>query len=288
MSGNVAALPGTTPGPAAEIEIVRRGDVSREAPSGATDGQVVYAIGDVHGCYDLLVRLLAAIADDARDGARDGARDRPGTRRPLLLFAGDYVDRGPQSDKVLSTLVWLARHSPFEVALLKGNHEAMMLDFIDRPFHAKGWLRVGGATTLSSYGIPLPEGEQAVADRCEQIRDELMDRLPASHLDLLRGMKTSLVRGDYLFVHAGVRPGLPLARQDERDYLWIRDDFLENGQMLEKVIVHGHSWTSATPILAPHRIGIDTGAYRTGALTAVRLGGQTIEFIQARQVHLQT
>lgn len=262
--------------PAAAIEVVRRGDVSRDTASGATDGQVVYAIGDVHGCYDLLVRLLTAIAEDARD--------RMAPRRPLLLFAGDYVDRGPQSDKVLSTLVWLTRHSPFELVLLKGNHEAMMLDFLERPFHAKGWLRVGGATTLSSYGIALPEGEQAVADRCERIRDELMDRLPASHLDLLRGLKTSATRGDYLFVHAGARPGLPLNRQDERDFLWIRDDFLENSQAFEKVIVHGHSWTSATPILAAHRIGIDTGAYRTGALTAVRLGTSTIEFLQARQV----
>ncbi|MDP1027363.1 metallophosphoesterase family protein [Sphingomonas sp. KR1UV-12] len=269
---------GSEPIPA--IEVVRRADVSREAASGATDGQIVYAIGDVHGCYELLVRLLAAIADDAKGVSRAGA----GQRQPLLLFAGDYVDRGPQSDKVLSTLVWLARHSPFDLVLLKGNHEAMMLDFIERPFHAKGWLRVGGATTLASYGIALPEGEQAVADRCERIRDELMDRLPASHLDLLRALKTSATRGDYLFVHAGARPGLPLNRQDERDFLWIRDDFLENSQPFEKIIVHGHSWTSSTPVLAQHRIGIDTGAYRTGALTAVRLGTPTIEFLQARQV----
>jgi serine/threonine protein phosphatase 1 len=277
----IVTIAGDAPG---AIEIVRRADVARDTPSGATDGQIVYAIGDIHGCYDLLVELLAAIADDVRAGGATGRGARP----PLLLLAGDYVDRGPRSDKVLSTLVWLARHSPFDLAFLKGNHEAMMLDFIDRPFHAKGWLRVGGATTLSAYGITLPEGEQAIADGCERIRDELMDRLPASHLDLLRNLKTSETRGDYLFVHAGVRPGLPLSRQDERDYLWIRDDFLENGQMLEKVIVHGHSWTSAAPVLTPHRIGIDTGAYRTGALTAVRLGGQTIDFIQARQVQAQT
>ena len=258
------------------IEIVRRTDVGRDAPSGATDGQLIYAIGDVHGCYDLLVPLLAAITEDAAG--------RQGARRPLLLFAGDYIDRGPQSDQVLSTLVWLKRHSPFELVLLKGNHEAMLLDFIERPFHAKGWLRVGGATTLTSYGVSVPEGERAVADGCERIRDALMDRLPASHLDLLRGLTVSATRGDYLFVHAGARPGLPLHRQDERDFLWIRDDFLESAQPFEKVIVHGHSWTSATPILTAHRIGIDTGAYRTGALTAVRLGAQTIDFLQARQV----
>lgn len=258
------------------IEVVRRPDISKDAPSRATEGQIIYAIGDVHGCYDQLVRLLAAIAEDAK--AHEGGR------RPLLLLAGDYIDRGPQSDRVMATLVWLARHSPFELVMLKGNHEAMLLDFIDRPFHAKGWLRVGGATTLAAYGVSLPEGEQAIADRCEAIRDEFMDQLPASHLDLLRSMPSRAVRGDYMFVHAGVRPGLPLARQDERDFLWIRDDFLESGQPLEKVIVHGHSWTSAAPVFTPWRIGIDTGAYRTGALTAVRLGAPVIEFIQARQV----
>ncbi|GGB35948.1 bis(5'-nucleosyl)-tetraphosphatase [Sphingomonas metalli] len=265
---------------ATPIEVVRRADVSRDTPSGATDGQVVYAIGDVHGCYDLLIALLGAIREDA-------AALPAGGPRPLLLFAGDYVDRGPHSDKVLSTLVWLSRRSPLELVFLKGNHEAMLLDFIERPFHARGWLRVGGAATLAAYGVALPEGEQAVADRCEAIRDELMDRLPASHLDLLRAMPTKVMRGDYLFVHAGVRPGLPLSRQDERDYLWIRDDFLENGQLLEKVVVHGHSWTSASPVLTPWRIGIDTGAYRTGALTAVRLGTPSIEFIQVRQVQPQ-
>ena len=260
-------------GPAGMVDTREEWEVG---PNASVEGRLVYAIGDVHGCYDILARLLATIADDVATRGQG--------RRPLLIFVGDYVDRGPASAKVLSSLVWLQRNAPFEPRFLKGNHEEMLLAWLDDPAEARGWLRVGGATTLSSYGIALPEGEQAVADRCERIRDELMDRLPASHLDLLRGLKTSATRGDYLFVHAGARPGLPLNRQDERDFLWIRDDFLENSQAFEKVIVHGHSWTSAAPILAAHRIGIDTGAYRTGALTAVRLGTSTIEFLQARQV----
>ncbi len=233
------------------IEVVRRPDISREAPSRSTEGQVIYAIGDVHGCYDLLVRLLAAIAEDAK--AHENGR------RPLLLLAGDYVDRGPQSDRVLATLVWLSRHSPFELVMLKGNHEAMLLDFLDRPFHAKGWLRVGGATTLASYGVTLPEGEQAIAEQCEAIRDEFMDQLPASHLDLLRSMPARATRGDYMFVHAGVNPLRPIDDQLPKDLCHIRELFLFARNDWGVLIVHGHQHEDRIEI-RPNRVNLDTGA----------------------------
>lgn len=254
------------------VKVVRRTDISIGPPSAATAGRVVYAVGDVHGRYDLLVPLLEAIVADVKSLAS--------AERPLLIFCGDYVDRGPGSAEVVATLVWLSRHAALEVAFLRGNHEAMMLAFLDRPFETRGWLRAGGAATLLAYGVEPPAGE--AEEDCWRLRDELMDRLPASHLEFLRRLPTRMTCGDYVFVHAGLRPGVPLARQDDEDCLWIREEFLGRDHRFEKVVVHGHSWTSDTPEITPHRIGIDTGAYRTGALTAVRLATATIEVIQAR------
>lgn len=254
------------------VTVVRRTDIPIEPSSAATDGRVVYAVGDVHGRYDLLVALLEAVVADVGSLAP--------SERPLLIFCGDYVDRGPRSAEVMATLVWLSRHAALEVAFLRGNHEAMMLAFLDRPFETRGWLRAGGTATLRAYGVEPPEGD--ADEDCWRLRDELMDRLPASHLEFLRRLPTRMTCGDYVFVHAGLRPGVPLARQDDEDCLWIREEFLERDHRFEKIVVHGHSWTSDTPVITPHRIGIDTGAYRTGALTAVRLETSAIEFIQAR------
>jgi serine/threonine protein phosphatase 1 len=232
---------------------------------------LVYAVGDVHGCYDLMKALLAKIAADSAARAQG--------RRPILIFLGDYVDRGPQSAKVLEALIWLKRRPDLEVRLLKGNHEAAMLGFLDAPEANVAWLDWGGAETLAAYGVTPPaldEGPLAVT----HARDALLAKMPASHLLLLQRLELMVAVGDYAFVHAGVRPGAALAQQTEQDLLWIREGFLDAPGPHEKVIVHGHTWLDERPQLSEHRIGVDTGAYRTGVLTALRLDGAEREALQ--------
>ncbi len=242
-------------------------------PTPSTNGQLVYVIGDVHGCYDLLLDLLGRIAADSRERAHG--------RRPILIFCGDYVDRGPNSAEVVEAVIQLHRRDDLDVRLLKGNHEQAMLDFLRDPAGAVGWLDFGGTETLASYGVRI-EGAQ-FQDRLLAARDQLLDRLPAAHLNLLHQLDMMLVVGDYAIVHAGIRPGVDLGDQAEEDLLWIREDFLDSNRSFDKVIVHGHTWTGVRPQLEPHRIGVDTGAYQTGVLTAARLDGQDISFLQASQ-----
>ncbi|RAK50936.1 metallophosphoesterase family protein [Phenylobacterium deserti] len=245
-----------------------------EQPTGRqVDGELVYAVGDIHGRYDLLKVMLAQLA-------RDYAQRTAG-RRPVLVFLGDYVDRGPQSPEVLDALIWLARRPDLEVRLLKGNHEQAMLDFIDDPVRAAPWLGFGGAQTLTAYGVE-PPGEESGPQDLRQARDALLDRMPAAHLRRLQTLELMVAVGDYAFVHAGVRPGAALAAQDERDLLWIRRSFLESEGPHEKVIVHGHTWIDEKPQMHGHRLGLDTGAYATGVLTAVRLEDNRMAILQAR------
>ncbi|WP_375390478.1 metallophosphoesterase family protein [uncultured Sphingomonas sp.] len=250
-----------------------RTDIDGGQVSTCPGERAVYAIGDVHGRYDLAKALLSAIVADIRT--------LPDEADPLIVFLGDYVDRGPQSADVLSMLVWMMRHAPCETTFLKGNHEAMLLAFLDAPREAGAWLRFGGEATLRSYGVEIGDDEVA-EDRYEALRDTFMDRLPSSHLEALRQLPTSLICGDYVFVHAGLRPGISLARQSDDDRLWIRRDFLAAEHAFEKTVVHGHTWDSQDPVVTQTRIGIDTGAYRTGVLTALRLVGSTQAFLQAR------
>ena len=234
-------------------------------------GQLVYAIGDVHGCYDLLRKLLAQVTEDFVTRARG--------RRPVLIFSGDYVDRGPDSAKVLDALVWLRRRGEFDLHLLKGNHEEAFLSFIGEPESGADWLRYGGEQTLTSYGVRPPDAEDRVG--CVDARDELLDNMPASHLRLLQRLKLLVSIGDYAFAHAGVRPGVPIEAQTEKDLLWIRREFLDAPGAFPKVIVHGHSWNSDRPEILNNRIGIDTGAYETGVLTAVCLEDEEVAVFQA-------
>lgn len=235
-------------------------------------GQLVYAVGDIHGCYAAMKDLLAQVAQDY------GARARG--RRPILVFLGDYVDRGPQSAEVLEALVWLRRRTDAELHLLKGNHEQAMLRFLDEPESAAGWLRFGGEETLVSYGVLPPTMEEG-PEGFVRARDELLDRLPSSHLRLLESLELMVEVGDYAFVHAGVRPGAALGDQTEDDLLWIRKGFLDHEGRYEKVIVHGHTWLDARPQVHDHRIGVDTGCYATGVLTAIRLEDDGVGVLQA-------
>jgi serine/threonine protein phosphatase 1 len=239
----------------------------------STEGQLVYAVGDIHGRYDLMKALLAQIAADSAEAARG--------RLPMLVFCGDYVDRGPDSAKVLQALVWLQRRGGFALRLLKGNHEQGMLGFIEEPERGEPWLSYGGAETLAAYGVE-PPAPGCAAEELTRARDALMDSLPASHLQLLSDLELMAVVGDYAFTHAGVRPDKPLEAQAEADLLWIRRGFVDAPGPFERVIVHGHTWLNDEPQLMGCRIGLDTGAYATGVLTAVRLDGDQLEVLQAR------
>jgi serine/threonine protein phosphatase 1 len=237
-------------------------------PATVPAGRRVYAIGDIHGRADLLIRLLEQLRRDAQQGQFEG--------RPILIFLGDYVDRGFQSREVIEVLLSDAV-SPFETYFLKGNHEAAMLQFLNDPSIGPRWAEYGGAETLVSYGIQPPRTRTSLDD-WSRASDELKQVLPHNHLHFLSNLDISVRIGDYVFVHAGVRPGVPLDQQSEYDMLWIRDDFLSDRKPLGAVIVHGHT-PASTPHRDSRRVGLDTGAYLSGRLTAARFEHDSVEFI---------
>jgi serine/threonine protein phosphatase 1 len=242
------------------------------APPTVPAGTRVYAIGDSHGCVERLRALHQAILAD-RDAAP--AAGPPATRW-VVVYLGDYVDRGPDSRGVIDLL--LSDPLPgFESVYLKGNHEDLMLGVLDEGQAPMTWLVNGGGATLESYGI---DPEEVTRDSRDRPPRGLAPRLPAAHLDFLHGLALSHVEGDYLFVHAGIRPGIPLDAQRDRDLLWIRDAFLDSDADHGKVVVHGHT-PSRTPELMANRIGIDTGACFGGCLTAVVLEGAGRRLLQA-------
>lgn len=225
----------------------------------------VYAIGDIHGQAALLDELLGMIE-------RDGM-GRPETK--VLVFIGDYVDRGADSKGVIEQLVNL--QSDFTAHFLRGNHDQALLDFLADPNSFPIWKDYGAEETLASYGVASPRSGEEVALR--QTRDRLRESLPAHHLRFFETLKLSETIGDYFFAHAGVRPGTPLDQQEERDLMWIRDEFLNSQSDFGKIVVHGHTPTNA-PVMRRNRIGIDTGAYLTGRLTALVLEGTRRRFLQ--------
>jgi serine/threonine protein phosphatase 1 len=226
----------------------------------------VYCIGDIHGRRDLLRELHEKIIADA--GGFEGARK--------LVYLGDYIDRGLQSREVIDELLE-APLNGFEAVHLLGNHEKTLLDFLDYPKQAAGWLAWGGRETLTSYGVPLPAGFRPPDP--EALRDELRERISERHLEFFRRMPLTHLAGDYLFVHAGIRPGVPLQEQSDSDLLWIRRDFTDSTEAHGQVVVHGHSISEEVEWL-PNRIGIDTGAFYTGVLTCLVLEGEDRRLIQ--------
>jgi serine/threonine protein phosphatase 1 len=232
------------------------------------DGQRVYAVGDIHGRLDLLLPLLAHIKADA------SAR-MPADIHVVLL--GDLVDRGPYSAETVEFMISaLPSFATFHV--LMGNHEESMLRALDPNDEQTGnlWLKFGGYETLASYGVPvsLLGGEELPP------ADTLRTYIPERHRLYLKGLSDTIRFGDYLFVHAGVRPGIPLDAQEAADMHWIRHDFLDHRGDLGAYVVHGHTISSA-PDMQANRIGIDTGAYRSGTLTALGLEGDTRWLIKA-------
>lgn len=206
--------------------------------------------------------------------ARDLAQ-RP-TQTALTVTVGDYVDRGPDSRGVIERLTRNPFRTPF--VALRGNHESIFEEFLRDPSIADYWRRLGGLETLHSYGVdvaPLMRGrgheEAAVALRAA---------LPQSHVTFLASLRLTHSVGRYFLCHAGVRPGVPLARQREEDLLWIREEFLDSRADFGKVVVHGHTPCEA-PELRPNRINVDTGAFMSGQLTCAVLEDEGVRFLVA-------
>ncbi|HET9355821.1 MAG TPA: metallophosphoesterase [Sphingomicrobium sp.] len=232
------------------------------APSGVR----LYAVGDIHGHGALLEQMLAAIEQDI-------AQARPADN--VLVFLGDLIDRGPSSAAVLERLRTLA--GPFKSVFLTGNHEEVLIRILEGDDELVGdWLRFGGLECAQSYGLE-PERLRAIgaAGAGEAVREAI----PEAHQQFLRSFADSFGAGDYLFVHAGIRPGVPLEQQSLTDLRWIRSPFLEYRHHHPKVVVHGHS-ISKDIDRRPGRIGVDTGAYRTGLLSAIVLDGAEQRVIQ--------
>lgn len=234
-------------------------------------GQLLYAIGDIHGRADLLAALLHEIENDAGRSAT--------AKRRGLVFLGDYVDRGPDSRGVVELLLADLPRG-FDAHFLKGNHEALLLDFLEDPSGLDQWLANGASPTFSSYGVDVAALVRARAEP-ETWRRALLAALPGDHRRFYAHLELAVAFGDYLFVHAGVRPGVPLDAQDPNDLVWIRREFLRSEADFGKVVVHGHT-PMPTPEIRANRIGIDTGAVFTNRLTALRLEDGSRRFLQTR------
>ena len=239
------------------------------APFAGPKGSRAYAVGDIHGRLDLLLQLLERIERD--DAARAPART-------YLVFLGDFVDRGPDSKGVIELLA--ARPPAFATPVfLGGNHEEAFLRVIEGETSVvPGWLMYGGKECAQSYGIS-PGWLLGAAP--EAIVADVRRHVPRHHVDFLKSLHDTFRFGDYLFVHAGIRPGLAIEAQTPKDLRWIREGFLEDSTDHGLMVVHGHTISEAVDERT-NRIGIDTGAYRTGLLTAIGIEGTERWYVEAR------
>jgi serine/threonine protein phosphatase 1 len=231
------------------------------APAALPPGQRIYAIGDVHGCADRLIAMHRAIAADLAE--------RP-IAEALLIHMGDYIDRGPDSAEVIAALLRGPAVRGVRVLKLMGNHEDMLLGALasgGNQSMAENWLDNGGTASLRSWGVPLGGGPA-----------EWERHIPPEHLDFIRGLTLRHSAGGYLFVHAGVRPGVPLHAQSIQDMLWIREPFLSFTGDFGVVVVHGHT-PMLEPVVRPNRVGIDTGAVMGGRLTCAVFEADRLGFI---------
>ncbi len=259
---------------------------------------VIYAIGDIHGSSDLLRKIIEGIRIDSRGR---------GAGRRVAVFLGDYVNRGSDSRAVVE-LALDPGLPGFEIVTLKGNNEDLLLRFLDGNLSVGAhWLDYGGVETMSHYGMAIanphrrepaelealrwqsesmpdygvstvePQGPDRAA--LEQLRRSFAAVLPRRHLEFFRSLRVAHREGDYYFVHAGIRPGVPLEGQTDLDRMWIRQSFLDSDADHGAVVVHGHSIAPA-PEVRHNRIGIDTGAYRSGVLTCLVLDGAERAFLQ--------
>ncbi|MEZ5872258.1 MAG: metallophosphoesterase family protein [Nitratireductor sp.] len=229
------------------------------------EGERVYAIGDIHGCTDLLDEMLRLIDADIRSAP---------PAKCTIIFLGDFVDRGPDSRGVVDRLVELAS-DPRHI-MLRGNHDQRLLDFVDNAdIDGEGFLYWGGMATVASYGVDVT-GQRTP----QALSRDLAKLFPASHSRLLMNLRQSHSIGDYFFAHAGVKPGVPLDQQEAHDLMWIRNEFLIFQGSHGKVVIHGHTpmdWVD----VQPNRINVDTRAFDSGVLSCVVLEDNEWRVIQA-------
>jgi serine/threonine protein phosphatase 1 len=242
------------------------GAAMRRVPK-APPGSRIYAIGDIHGRRDLLEELHGSVRADARSAQAS---------QKTVVYIGDYVDRGDDSRGVIEQLM-TAPLDGFRNVHILGNHEDILLRFLEDATVAPLWLANGGDATLYSYGVDWRQYVQG--NEFEPLRLAFRAAIPSAHLRFLRSLSLSHIEGDYLFVHAGIRPGREVDKQDAEDLMWIRDEFLGSDADHGKVVVHGHS-ISSEPQMLDNRIGIDTGAFATGKLTCLVLEGAERRFLQ--------
>ncbi|WGF88905.1 metallophosphoesterase family protein [Marinivivus vitaminiproducens] len=228
----------------------------------------VYAVGDVHGRADCLTAV--------RDLIQQDSAALPAGTTKVVVYVGDFIDRGPDSSAVLDLLIDEPMPG-FHAVHLVGNHDAWLLGFLEDSSVGESWLRHGGDATLRSYDIAVADAAEE-EDALQTLQAQLRERLPAAQLDFLESLDLYYELGDYLFVHAGIRPGVPLGDQQPEDLLWIREPFLSSGESAGRVVVHGHTITNE-PVVRSNRIGIDTGACWTGKLTALVLDGTSFRFL---------
>lgn len=227
----------------------------------------IYAIGDVHGSLDLLLQAEQNILADLAGHASPA----------LVILLGDYVDRGRDSCGVLEHLLH-PPPQPLRRIALCGNHEQLFGDFIENPQDNIHWLNLGGRQTLLSYGLDIDYFMHNGRLRLQPFREALLGAIPGTHRQLLSRLPIYTRIGSYVFVHAGLRPGVPLDMQTDEDMLWIREPFLSKGPGLDLVVIHGHTRVDR-PERGPQRIGIDTGAFSTGKLTVLKLSDDRLHLI---------
>ena len=233
-------------------------------------GELVYAVGDIHGRMDLLLKLLGLIEKDIAGRSFS---------RASIVFLGDYIDRGFHSKEVIDRLIDMkasARNPGTNVVCLAGNHEDMMLGFLDDPAEGQRWMGVGGLATLASYGVYMEE--ESDFDALLEASRALEAVLPQTHLDFLKGLGDHWRLGDVLFVHAGLRPGVAFEAQTRRDKLSIRREFTGSDHDFGVKIVHGHTGVRSA-IVTAQRVAVDTGAFATGILTAAVLEGTEVSLL---------
>lgn len=240
-------------------------------PSGPPDypalptGDTLYCVGDVHGRLDCLERVHAAIDRDRASRRAD---------RSVEVYLGDYIDRGPHSRQVLDAL--MERRERVDCVLLRGNHEAALLAVAEGALELDAWRSVGGLETLLSYGLD----PRIVLNAGSEARALIVDAIPERHFALLASLPLSYAHGPYFFAHAGIRPGVALARQTEADLLWIREPFLTARGDHGAVVVHGHTPAPEAEWLH-NRINLDLGAYATGRLACARFDATGVSLLTA-------
>lgn len=233
----------------------------------APEGQRIYAIGDIHGRLDLLDQLILKIEED------NAGRGRVRTQ---IIFLGDLCDRGPDSRGVIERVMQLALASS-DVRLIAGNHEELLIRAWEGDRRSAGLInRVGGKETMLSYGVDEAKYDEADIDELLEI---FVAHIPEDHIAFLKAADDWIIAGDYLFVHAGIRPGDAIEEQRTSDLRWIRREFTDYEGDHGVMVVHGHSITEEADIRA-NRVGIDTGAYATGKLTALGIEGTERWFLQ--------